>query len=103
MNGFNHRLVLLIACVLLSLSVSSSAATAAHWMIVIQPARLVNGSPVLFRVTAPKAVRTLSGNWLGHELTFNFDASRKISWFAFAGSAKKRSRELTRSSSHAET
>ncbi len=85
MNGFNHRLVLLIACVLLSLSVSSSAATAAHWMIVIQPARLVNGSPVLFRVTTPKPVRTLSGNWLGHEIAFNFDASHKSSWFALAG------------------
>jgi murein DD-endopeptidase MepM/ murein hydrolase activator NlpD len=74
----------LIALVLLALGANSSAATAAHWTVVNQPARLVNGSPVLFRVTTPKPVRTLSGNWLGHEIAFSFDASRK-SWFALAG------------------
>ncbi len=50
----------------------------------MQPARLVNGSPVLFRVTPPKPLRGLSGNWLGHEIEFNFDATHK-SWFALAG------------------
>ena len=39
---------------------------------------------MLFRVTTQKPVRTLSGNWLGHEIAFSFDASRK-SWFALAG------------------
>jgi murein DD-endopeptidase MepM/ murein hydrolase activator NlpD len=73
-----------IACVLLVLAANSSAATTAHWTVANQPARLVNGSPVLFRVTTPKPVRTLSGNWLGHEIAFSFDAGRK-SWFALAG------------------
>ena len=77
-------LVALIACVLFALAASSSATTAGHWSVVNQPARLVNGSPVLFRVTTPKGVRTLLGNWLGHEIAFSFDASRK-SWFALAG------------------
>ncbi len=74
----------LIVCVLLALAANSSAATAAHWTVVQQPASLVNGTPVLFRVTTPKPVCTLSGNWLGHEIAFSFDAGRK-SWFALAG------------------
>jgi len=69
---------------LLSLSANLSAATAAHWIVGNQPTRLVNGTPVLFRVTTPTPVRTLSGNWLGHEIAFSFDASHK-SWFALAG------------------
>ena len=55
----------LVAFVLLSLAANLSAATAAHWIVGNQPARLVNGTPVLFRVTTPTPVRTLSGNWLG--------------------------------------
>jgi murein DD-endopeptidase MepM/ murein hydrolase activator NlpD len=74
----------LIACVLLALAADSSATTAGHWSVVNQPARLVNGSPVLFRVTTPMPVHTLSGSWLGHEIAFSFDADRK-SWFALAG------------------
>ena len=84
MNEFKHYPAALIACVLLALAASSSATTAGHWSVVNQPARLVNGSPVLFRVTTPMPVHTLSGSWLGHEIAFSFDASRK-SWFALAG------------------
>ncbi len=39
---------------------------------------------MLFRVTTPKPVHSLSGNWLGHEIAFSFDASSKT-WFALAG------------------
>jgi len=90
------RPVIFIVCVLLSLAANLSAASSAHstaadstaarWTVVIRPARLVNGMPVLFRVTTPKAVRALSGNWLGHEIAFSFDASHK-SWFALAGAS----------------
>ena len=81
--------VTLIAFTLLSMAANVSGATSVHstaarWTVVIRPARLVNGTPVLFRVTSQKPVRTLSGNWLGHEIAFSFDASRK-SWFALAG------------------
>lgn len=74
--------VILIALVL-SLAGSSPAAPV-HWTVITQPARLVNGAPVLFRVTTPKPVRTLSASWLGHEIAFSFDADHK-SWFALAG------------------
>jgi murein DD-endopeptidase MepM/ murein hydrolase activator NlpD len=81
--------VILVALVLFSLAANLSAASSAHlaaarWTVVTHPARLVNGMPVLFRVTTPKSVHTLSGNWLGHEIVFTFDASHK-SWFALAG------------------
>ena|SRR5271165_5824426 len=66
------------------LAADSPAAPVTHWTIVNQPARLVNGSPVLFRVTTPKPVRMLSANWLGRVIEFSFDAAHK-SWFALAG------------------
>src|SRR5260370_31621456 len=78
------RFVALIALVPLSLAANVPASTPARWTVIIQPARLVNGTPVLIRVTTPKPVRTLSGNWLGHEIEFSFDASHKV-WFALAG------------------
>jgi murein DD-endopeptidase MepM/ murein hydrolase activator NlpD len=76
--------VILVAFVPLALVGNLQAATAAHWAVGHQPARLVNGSPVLLRVTTPTPVRTLAGKWLGHEITFNLDAGHK-SWFALAG------------------
>src|SRR6202790_1461346 len=84
------HLVILIA-LLLSLAANLSGTTSAHsaaarWTVVTHPARLVNGMPVLFRVTTPKPVRALSGNWLGHQIAFSFDASHK-SWFALAAAS----------------
>jgi len=81
--------VALLALALLALTANSAASpplpsTASHWTVVIQPARLVNGTPLLFRVTVPKPVHALSANWLGHEIEFTFDATHK-SWFALAG------------------
>ncbi len=69
---------------LLALVALANAASAPRWTVVSQPTRLVNGSPVLFRVTTPKPVRALSARWLGHEISFAFDAGSK-SWFALAG------------------
>jgi len=79
----------MVVFMLLVLNANLSAETATHstannWAVVSQPARLVDGSPVLFRVTTPKPVRTLSGNWLGHDIEFSFDAGHKV-WFALAG------------------
>jgi murein DD-endopeptidase MepM/ murein hydrolase activator NlpD len=76
--------VAIVAFLLLAPAAHLSAATAARWTVVNQPTRLVNGTPVLFRVTTPTPVRALSGEWLGHEIVFSVDASHK-SWFALAG------------------
>jgi murein DD-endopeptidase MepM/ murein hydrolase activator NlpD len=45
---------------------------------------LINGGPVLFQVKPPTRLESLHGTWLGHELSFSFDATRRT-WFALAG------------------
>ena len=50
----------------------------------MQPAKLVNGSPVLFQVKPATKLDSLKGTWLGHDFPFTYDASTK-SWFALAG------------------
>jgi murein DD-endopeptidase MepM/ murein hydrolase activator NlpD len=88
----------------LSAATTSPDTVSTHWTVVQQPTRLVNGSPVLFRVTTPKTVRMLSGSWLGHAIEFSLDttdkssthsssthgsstdkSSTRESWFALAG------------------
>jgi murein DD-endopeptidase MepM/ murein hydrolase activator NlpD len=49
-----------------------------------QPARLVNGAPVLFQVKPAARLESLTGTWLGHEVSFTFDKASKT-WFALAG------------------
>jgi murein DD-endopeptidase MepM/ murein hydrolase activator NlpD len=60
------------------------AASAANWTAHAQPTRLVNGAPVLFQVKPPQRLDSLNGTWLGHEVSFSFDAKSKM-WFALAG------------------
>jgi len=45
---------------------------------------LLNGAPVLFQVNPSTKLASLGGTWLGHQLTFNYDASTNA-WFALAG------------------
>ncbi len=51
-----------------------------HW----QPQRLVNGSPILFRVSSPVKLRSLTGHWFGHEVFFSFNAKTKL-WYGVSG------------------
>ena len=59
-------------------------ASAGTWNVHAQPAKLVNGGPVLFQVKPPQRLAALSGTWLGHEVSFSFDAKTKT-WYALAG------------------
>jgi biotin carboxyl carrier protein len=59
-------------------------AFAASWTVRAQPTRLVNGGPVLFQVKPPVRLESLNGTWVGHEVSFSFDAKSKT-WFALAG------------------
>jgi len=59
-------------------------ASAANWTVRAQPARLVNGSPVLFVVGTPAKVDSLTGTWQGHKLTFSYNMANKT-WFALGG------------------
>ena len=44
----------------------------------------MNGGPVLFQVKPPTRLQSLSGTWLGHNVTFSFDTKIKT-WYALAG------------------
>jgi murein DD-endopeptidase MepM/ murein hydrolase activator NlpD len=48
------------------------------------PAKLVNGSPVLFKVSVPANAQSVSASWFGHELVFFRPAGGKT-WYALAG------------------
>jgi murein DD-endopeptidase MepM/ murein hydrolase activator NlpD len=78
--------IALVAVGVFSLTANGLSTSESHWTVVSQPARLVNGSPVVFTVRAPKTVGSLSGSWLGHEIEFTFDATHRT-WFALAGSS----------------
>jgi murein DD-endopeptidase MepM/ murein hydrolase activator NlpD len=54
------------------------------WSVRCQPDKLVNGTPVLFRVTAPATLKSLSGTWLSHDVYFSFDPATKT-WYGIAG------------------
>jgi murein DD-endopeptidase MepM/ murein hydrolase activator NlpD len=49
-----------------------------------QPSHIVNGSPIIFEVTSPSKLVSLSGTWLGHDVFFTFDSRSKF-WFGIAG------------------
>jgi murein DD-endopeptidase MepM/ murein hydrolase activator NlpD len=67
-----------------SLFDSVPLACAAAWTVSAQPTRLVNGGPVFFKVKPPQRLESLKGTWLGHDVSFSFDATNKI-WIALAG------------------
>ena len=73
----------ILAAVLLA-SLQAAAATQAGWKLRQQPAALVNGSPVLFRVTSPEKLVSLQGTWLEHEINFRFSQHCHC-WYALAG------------------
>ena len=65
-----------------------TAKSGSRWSLDWRPLRVVNGTPVLFRVKPPTRLTSLQGTWLGHEMPFSFDASTK-SWYALAGAGLK--------------
>jgi murein DD-endopeptidase MepM/ murein hydrolase activator NlpD len=73
-----------ILCFLLAGSFSASAAPAAKWSAQWQPTKPVNGSPVLFRVTAPTQLAQIRGTFLGQDLSFRSSQACHC-WYAFAG------------------
>jgi biotin carboxyl carrier protein len=79
---------LFIAVAPISAQVAAKAAgkapSVAPWRIAWQPAQLVNGSPVLFRVTAPAAITSLRGNFSDRTFPFRFDRACNC-WYALAG------------------
>jgi murein DD-endopeptidase MepM/ murein hydrolase activator NlpD len=67
----------------------SPALTQAHeskkpWLVRWQPATLVNGAPVLFRISSSMPLKSLTGSWLGHYIFFEYDAASKT-WYGVGG------------------
>jgi murein DD-endopeptidase MepM/ murein hydrolase activator NlpD len=54
------------------------------FVIASSPANPVNGSPVLFSVRSRTPLKSLSGEWQGRRVFFDFDASADA-WYGFAG------------------
>jgi murein DD-endopeptidase MepM/ murein hydrolase activator NlpD len=54
------------------------------WTVKTEPQELVNGSPVLFRVSPPMGFTALHGTWAERELTFRHGAGCDC-WYALAG------------------
>lgn len=79
---------LTIWAVLLLSSIAALAApvmkSVPSWNVSWQPARLVNGSPILFKVSSPVRLESLSGKWMDREVFFSPETSGKI-WLAIAG------------------
>jgi murein DD-endopeptidase MepM/ murein hydrolase activator NlpD len=67
---------------LVHLSAASQAMRS--WRVEQEPASLVNGSPVLFRVTAPEPLASLEGSWLEHKIAFRLSPHCNC-WYAIAG------------------
>ncbi len=82
--GAHLRRAKLIALCALVFCCTVFSASAVNWTARAQPARLVNGAPVLFQVKVPASLESLTGTWLGHQVPFSFDAASKT-WFALAG------------------
>jgi murein DD-endopeptidase MepM/ murein hydrolase activator NlpD len=71
------------AC-LVFLLVALHASFAATWNVRSEPARLLNGAPVLFQVKPPAKLDALTASWLGHQIIFSYDDATGT-WFALAG------------------
>ena len=54
------------------------------WKVTYQPVQLVNGSPVLFRVTAPRTLTSLGARWFDHQVLFRQNRACAC-WYAIAG------------------
>ena len=84
MSRYGSKLeTIFLVVVLLGLSAPAQV-RGQKWSAKWEPLKLVNGSPVLFRVTAPKQVTTLNGNFLGQDLSFRLSQTCHC-WYAFAG------------------
>ncbi len=68
----------------LTASAESAHSSPKVWSVTAQPILLVNGSPVLFRVSAPQKLASLKAAWLDHEITFRYKPACKC-WYAIAG------------------
>jgi murein DD-endopeptidase MepM/ murein hydrolase activator NlpD len=75
--------VIFLMTIMIGLSAPAQV-RAQQWSTNWEPAKLVNGSPVLFRVTTPDRLTELQGKFLEEDLSFRYDKSCHC-WYALAG------------------
>jgi murein DD-endopeptidase MepM/ murein hydrolase activator NlpD len=78
-HGFLARIGFALVT-LTSLSFGEQRRSAVSW----EPAKLVAGSPVLFRVASPARTENISALWLGHDVLFS-PRRGTDSWYGLAG------------------
>jgi len=84
MSRYRRKLkTILLVTILFGLSAPAQGSTQ-KWSAQWEPAKLVNGSPVIFRVTAPLQLAEFQGSFLGKEFSFRFSQACHC-WYAFAG------------------
>src|SRR5215813_6501922 len=81
-------LILAICCVLsFTVQAQGQASTSSHaparWSMQVTPSKLVNGVPIFLQVTPIAPLQSMTGTWLGHELTFDHAGGKN--WFVLAG------------------
>lgn len=67
-------------------SAAKAKGKAADFSVRWQPARPVNGSPIVFRVTSLERLKSLSGKWLEHEVFFSSDSRGQV-WYGIGGAS----------------
>jgi murein DD-endopeptidase MepM/ murein hydrolase activator NlpD len=81
-------LVILAICWLAPLTVQaqrrpvSPPKAPVRWSIQVAPSKLVNGAPMFLQVTPITPLQSMTGTWLGHDLTFDHSGKN---WFVLAG------------------
>jgi len=83
MSRYRFKLETILVAILFGLFAPAQVSTH-KWMAQWEPTKLVNGSPVLFRVTAPLQLEELRGNFLGQDFSFRPSQACHC-WYAFAG------------------
>jgi murein DD-endopeptidase MepM/ murein hydrolase activator NlpD len=79
------RQQLSILCLLLATACASAdSRPRGKWSAKWEPTKLVNGAPVLFRVTAPLQLTELRGSFLGQDFSFRSSQACHC-WYGFAG------------------
>jgi murein DD-endopeptidase MepM/ murein hydrolase activator NlpD len=66
------------------MAISAPSRTASPLVVSWEPARLVNGSPVLFKIRPVTRLESLSGKWFDHDVFFSLDR-RTGDWYGIAG------------------
>jgi murein DD-endopeptidase MepM/ murein hydrolase activator NlpD len=83
----NPLIILVIGCLAPLAAPAQPRATGAkkptRWSIQVTPSKLVNGMPMFLQVTPSAPLESMTGTWLGHELTFDHLGGKN--WFVLAG------------------